>query len=77
MLPEFFVTKGFYTLDDIEEIDEEFAALAQQSLEIIFYAILIILERQCRDQLLGGKYWNADSNIKRISSNAPTKIDNE
>ena len=33
---------------------------------------MTILERQCRDQLPGGKYWNPDSNIQKISSNVPT-----
>ena len=46
--------------------------MTQQSLEVIFYGILIILERHYSDQLPGGKYWNVSPNVKNISSNVPT-----
>jgi E1A/CREB-binding protein len=32
----------------------------QMALEICFSAMLIILERQCKDQLPGGKYWDLE-----------------
>ena len=46
--------------------------MTQQSLEVIFYEILIILERHYSDQLPGGKYWNVSPNVKNISSNVLT-----
>ena len=36
---------------------------------VLFHAILIILERQCIDQLPGGKYWNTNDNIKSMVQN--------
>lgn len=45
--------------------DVDFDVMTQQALEIILLGILVILEKQCVDQLPGGKYWNADDNIKK------------
>ena len=36
--------------------------LTQQWLDVLFHAILVILERQCIDRLPGGKYWNTNDN---------------
>ena len=47
-----------------ETTDEEFDVLTQQALEVILHAVLIILERQCVDQLPGGKYWNTSDLVK-------------
>lgn len=45
--------------------------LTQQALEIIYHAIRIILERQCKDQLPEGKYWSSSQIIKEASSIVP------
>ena len=52
-----------------EETTDEFDVLTQQALEVILHAILIIIERQCVDQLPGGKYWHASELIVTSSSN--------
>ena len=52
--------------------DCEFEVLTQQALEVIFHAILIILERQCIDQLPGGDYWHASDKIQKAAANVPT-----
>lgn len=62
----------FFTAFVLEKVDGEFDTLTQQALEVVFHAILIILERQCADQLPGGRYWNPDENITMIASNVPT-----
>ena len=41
-------------------------------IEIIFHALLIILERQAADQLPGGKYFTPSECIKKASENVPT-----
>ena len=46
--------------------------MTQQSLEVIFHAMLIILERQCVDQLPGGKYWQPRESIAMAATNVPT-----
>ena len=46
----------FFCLFDSDDIKVN--NLTQQTLEIIFFHIFVILlERQAADQLLGGKYW--------------------
>ena len=59
----------FFTAFVLEKVDGEFDTLTQQALEVVFHAIL---ERQCADQLPGGRYWNPDENITMIASNVPT-----
>ncbi|XP_065656137.1 uncharacterized protein LOC136081830 [Hydra vulgaris] len=51
--------------------NDEFDSLTVQSLEIIFHSILVILERQCADQLPGGKYWNPSNSVSEAASNVP------
>nr|XP_047144798.1 uncharacterized protein LOC124818272 [Hydra vulgaris] len=51
--------------------NDEFDSLTVHSLEIIFHAILVILERQCADQLPGGKYWNPSNSVSEAASNVP------
>ncbi|XP_065647261.1 uncharacterized protein LOC136077007 isoform X2 [Hydra vulgaris] len=51
--------------------NDEFDSLTVQSLEIIFHSILVILERQCADQLSGGKYWNPSNSVSEAASNVP------
>ena len=53
------------------KVDDEFDVLTQQCLEVVFHAILIILERQCSDQLPGGKYWNPTENVQNLASKVP------
>ena len=50
-----------------EPTTDSFDILTQQCLKVLFHAILVILERQCVDQLPGGKYWNPNDNIKSIA----------
>ena len=52
--------------------DEDFNALTQQALELICSALLLVLERQCEDQLPGGKYFSPSESLLRQASNAPT-----
>ena len=52
--------------------DEDFNALTQQALELICSALLLVLERQCEDQLPGGKYSSPSESLRRQASNAPT-----
>ena len=61
----------FYKLFE-ETGDTEFDVLTQQCLEVVFHAILIILERQCVDQLPGGKYWCPTEKVQRAAENVPT-----
>lgn len=45
--------------------------LWQRVIEAMFHAFLIILERQCLDQLTDGKYWLPTYLIKDLSKNVP------
>ena len=51
--------------------DIEFDELTIQALEFIFHALLIILERQAKDQLDGGKYRIPSENVLKSSKNVP------
>ena len=53
------------------EVSPQFDALTQSALEIICGGLLLILERQAKDQLPGGKYWNPDEQLIRQASNVP------
>ena len=55
-----------------ESTTDSFDILTQQCLEVLFHAILIILERQCVDQLPGGKYWNPNDNNRSMAQNVPS-----
>ena len=55
-----------------EPTTDNFDILTQQYIEVLFHAIFIILERQCVDQLPGGKYWNPNDNITSIARNVPS-----
>ena len=68
----FNTTKMLYWESLFKETTEEFDILTQQALEMILHAVLIILERQCVDQLPGGKYWHASNSIKICSESVPT-----
>ena len=46
--------------------------MTQQALEEIFHGFVIILERQCVDQLSGGKKWLPSDLIRDSSKNVPT-----
>ncbi len=52
--------------------DEDFNAVTQQALELICSALLLVLERQCEDQLPGGEYSSPSQSLCRQASNAPT-----
>eukprot|EP00057_Strongylocentrotus_purpuratus_P011916 XP_011666390.1 PREDICTED: uncharacterized protein LOC105439273 [Strongylocentrotus purpuratus] len=55
-----------------EERDPEKHAMCIQALELISCAILQILERQCHDNLPGGKFWNPDKATETSFSNVPS-----
>ena len=63
--------------DDISSVlfedtgDAELHGMTQQALELICCALLIILERQCKDQLPGGKYWDMNPDSVTKYSNVP------
>ena len=41
-----------------KEVSSEFDTITQMALEVLMHSLLLILERQAKDQLPGGKYWN-------------------
>ena len=51
--------------------DEEFEVLTCQALEQIFTAILVILERQAKNQLEGGAYFRPSLEVTESASNVP------
>ena len=55
----------------LEADDQEFQILTQQALELICSALLC-LERQCEDQLPGGKYWSPDEKLTAQAKSVPT-----
>ena len=52
--------------------DDEFEVLTCQALEVIFHAILVIVERQAVDHLPGGKYHRSSLSIQESSKNVPS-----
>lgn len=56
--------------EDEEDADKH--AICVQALELICCAILQILERQCKDQLPGGKYWKPAAAFEQSFSNVPS-----
>jgi E1A/CREB-binding protein len=42
------------------------------ALEIAFGAMLLIVERQAKDQLPGGRYWNMSQAVKDKTAGVPT-----
>ena len=59
------------TKDQIFEVpeDEEFQILTQQALELLCTSILLVLERQCYEQLSGGQYFNPSDDLKAQAKN--------
>ena len=68
------------TIDTVDKVSEklfesttaDFDVLTQQCLEVALHGILIILERQCEDQLPGGKYWKPNDKLNLMGQNVPT-----
>ena len=55
--------------------DEEFQILTQQALELLCTSILLVLERQCHEQLPGGQYFNPSDDLKAQAKNVlPSNI---
>ena len=54
------------------DVNEDFDILTQHAIEVVFHAFLIILERQCVDQLPGAKYWLPSDLTGDSSTNVPT-----
>ena len=52
-------------------IDEEFQVLTQQILELLCVVLLIVLEKQCEDQLPGGKYFSPSPEMYLQASTCP------
>ena len=55
----------------LEVNDDEFQVLTQQILEILCLVILIVLEKQCKDQLPGGKYSSPSEELTLQASSCP------
>ena len=55
-----------------DEPDPEKHGMCLQALELIMCGILEILERQCRDHLPGGKFWEPDDASKTTFKNVPS-----
>ena len=55
-----------------KESDSEIDVMCIQALELISCAVLLILERQCRDQLPGGRYWKPSKQTTDKYKNVPT-----
>ena len=53
-----------------EKTDPDVEAMCAQTLEMACCAILLILERQCADQLPGGKFWDVGN--AEIYQNVPS-----
>ena len=51
--------------------DDEFQILTQQILELLCSVILIVLEKQCQDQLPGGKYTKLSESLKTQALSVP------
>ena len=65
------------TSDDVaqkllEPCDAESETLTIQALELISCAVLLILQRQCKDQLPGGKYWDVSPEVAGAYKNVPS-----
>ena len=55
-----------------ECIDPEMEVLCIQALEMSCSAVLLILNRQCQDQLPGGRYWNLPAVTVQQYTNVPS-----
>ena len=51
--------------------DPQLYVMTRQALELLCCGILLILERQCKDQLPGGKYWDLDISTASKFTNVP------
>eukprot|EP00057_Strongylocentrotus_purpuratus_P029094 XP_011683568.1 PREDICTED: uncharacterized protein LOC105447354 isoform X1 [Strongylocentrotus purpuratus] len=56
----------------LDSTDAEAEMLTTQALELISCAVLLILQRQCKDQLPGGKYWDLADDVKAAYHNVPS-----
>lgn len=52
--------------------DAESESMTIQALELISCAVLLILQRQCKDQLPGGKYWDPSPEMEGAYKNVPS-----
>jgi len=60
-----------YTQLFVDTGDNEFEVLTCQALEVIFHAVLVIVERQAVDHLPGGKYHRPSEVVANSSANVP------
>ena len=51
--------------------DADLEVLCIQALELICCATLLILQRQCKDQLPRGRYWNPSKETSEMFKNVP------
>ena len=51
--------------------DGHIHSMCVQALQLICCALLLILERQCQDNLPGGKYWEPTEDMKARYANVP------
>ena len=57
-----------------EETDADVEAMCLQALEVSSCAMLLILERQCQDQLPGGKYWDLGEQASSFKNVPATNV---
>ena len=65
--------------DDVySEVDPELEAYTEMALELLCGQLLLVLERQAKSQLPGGKYWETSEAFKKTTSHVKkTNIDSE
>ena len=56
----------------LQQSDADSEAMTIQALELLSCAVLLILQRQCKDQLPGGKYWEPSESTSTTLKNVPT-----
>ena len=66
------IDRGVVYFKLLKNEDDEFQILTQQILELLCVVILIVLEKQCQDQLPGGKYTKLSENLKTQALSVPT-----
>ena len=65
------VTKDDMYESLLRKTDDEFDILAQQILEVLCIVLMIVLEKQCQDQLPGGKYATVTDYLLLQGSSCP------
>ena len=60
------------TVKLLEPSDPESEVMTIQALELICCGVLLILQRQCKDQLPGGKYWDPPKQMSASFQNVPS-----